>query len=531
MIPLLDKEAVAVKTKCEKRIRSKVWDNSKYYQDLIANDRSGSKLKLLVREGIPDELRGLLWLTLLNVYGLPVYERDYESSKKIADIDRTQETIMKAARTSDVGFTPSSRFALNSHGQAVTNNIVSIVKHEFPSVDRCPFLVPAISIMLHHLAPDDVVGAIRILVTKSQVRDKWEYFPTTLRELRLFNDTVEELVKQHLPKIHRHLTGFGAADIFVWRDWLPGFCTDIFCLPMVYRIFDCFLLEGCKILHRIALAVLSIHATQILACTSMADVEQVFRIETPSLGRSVEDENRVFRVAFAFSFSRDTISQITSDKRRRSEISSSSSAPTSPERPHDQPLLPKVLSESLLLTDTHWLHIWSWIPRRYRSYTVKSIFNTGDNGYNLSTMYRLCALAEPQILIVESQEGSIFGAYLSQSWDQQTGTKRFFGTAETFLFSFCNGKSERFPWVGLNVKADEHEKMAEVHKSASLFIYGDYKHLAIGGGGLHFGLSIDESLCKGTSGTCLTFDNPCLVNGTPTSCTFTIKRIEVWAIQ
>ena len=109
------------------------------------------------------------------------------------------------------------------------------------------------------------------------------------------------------------------------------------------------------------------------------------------------------------------------------------------------------------------------------------------------------------------------------------------------MFTLAEGSERKYEWVGLSAKPDEYERMREINENASLFIFGSYKYLAIGGGGqviflnnilmyrVHFGLSLDEDLAKGTTGKCLTFANEPL-NGKPAGL-FNVKTIEVWSFK
>jgi hypothetical protein len=70
------------------------------------------------------------------------------------------------------------------------------------------------------------------------------------------------------------------------------------------------------------------------------------------------------------------------------------------------------------------------------------------------------------------------------------------------------------------------EQLREMSENSSMFVFGNSKYMAIGGGGLHYGLSLDESLSKGTTGCCKTFNNP-PIGGRPT---FEVRNLEIWAI-
>ena len=68
-----------------------------------------------------------------------------------------------------------------------------------------------------------------------------------------------------------------------------------------------------------------------------------------------------------------------------------------------------------------------------------------------------------------------------------------------------------YPWVGrdvdLNSECIDNAKREYIIDKASFFVMATLSEIAIGGGGNHFGLWLNEDLSYGTTGTCLTFEN------------------------
>ena len=70
---------------------------------------------------------------------------------------------------------------------------------------------------------------------------------------------------------------------------------------------------------------------------------------------------------------------------------------------------------------------------------VKSTWHFFDDFYTRSEQY------EPTILVIKTTEKEVFGAYCSTTWatrnekDDQGRRQHYFGTGETFLFTFATG--------------------------------------------------------------------------------------------
>ena len=83
----------------------------------------------------------------------------------------------------------------------------------------------------------------------------------------------------------------------------------------------------------------------------------------------------------------------------------------------------------------------------------------------------------------------VFGAYCSSTWatrnvkDDQGQRQQYFGTGETFLFTFSQGSPTRYSWVNAEnnttAVSEVNETKAEAHKK-ELFMCGKHDMIAIG---------------------------------------------------
>ena len=125
----------------------------------------------------------------------------------------------------------------------------------------------------------------------------------------------------------------------------------------------------------------------------------------------------------------------------------------------------------------------------------------------------------------------IFGAYCSSTWatrnvkDDQGNRQQYFGTGETFLFTFGQGSPCHYPWVNAgNNAVDESETKAEAHKK-ELFMCGKPDMISIGGGDGN-GILLHEGLTLGKTERCATFNNPPLCQEGD----FSVAAIEVYGL-
>ena len=143
------------------------------------------------------------------------------------------------------------------------------------------------------------------------------------------------------------------------------------------------------------------------------------------------------------------------------------------------------------------------LPPRHRLCDWELLYSTEQHGCSLRTFHSRLAGHAGTLLVVLDSAGHIFGAYVSEEWEQRA---RYFGNGETFLFR-VQPSFARYDWARQN----DH------------FVLPAADCIAFGGGG-HFALYLDESLEFGSSQPSATFDNECLAG----SVQFKVVKVEVW---
>ncbi|XP_022264999.1 TLD domain-containing protein 2 isoform X3 [Canis lupus familiaris] len=148
------------------------------------------------------------------------------------------------------------------------------------------------------------------------------------------------------------------------------------------------------------------------------------------------------------------------------------------------------------------------LPPRVTGHLWSLAFRTSRDGFSLRSLYRqMEGRSGPVLLVLKDQDGQMFGAFSSSAIRL---SKSFYGTGETFLFSFAP-QLKVFKWTGSN----------------SFFVKGDLDSLMMGSGSGQFGLWLDEDLYHGGSHPCATFNNEVLARQEQ----FCIKELEAWILS
>ncbi|KAM5304742.1 TLD domain-containing protein 2 isoform 3-T4 [Glossophaga mutica] len=148
------------------------------------------------------------------------------------------------------------------------------------------------------------------------------------------------------------------------------------------------------------------------------------------------------------------------------------------------------------------------LPPSVTGHSWSLAFCTARDGFSLRSLYRqMEGHSGPALLALKDQDGQMFGAFSSSAFRLSKG---FYGTGETFLFSF-SPQLKVFKWTGSN----------------SFFVKGDVDSLMLGSGSGQFGLWLDGDLYHGGSHPCATFNNEVLARQEQ----FCIKELEAWVLS
>jgi len=520
----------------------KVWVDPSLAKYFSAKHIQDTKLKKYARDGIPDSMRGQIWPRLLKVNELPDYEKNFDLAlKRTYGPHVPQDPVPPTFG----GRLYRNKLALTPEGQQLCEHILCILLHDFPNLEYCPFLPPLCALICHHaVSADDALGMMVSLVKSSSGREgkdekkkeegeRWSFFPVVRKDYTYMQRAFYHVLEKNGHKLYKFLSDLQSTDPEpLWMRWFTDFFIEVLPLPMVFRILDSYFIEGYKTLFRFAYALLKDFQSPILKCDDVPSVNAIFN-ERPNF-------HKLQKTAYNLALKKPDFSRINAGRKLNSVGALILSTEEMVESQYRyQRMNPKLKQTSAILNEEMWLAMWSWIPPKLRSTELELKFSTEKDGYHLSNMYDKIREHYPLILVIQTLDNAVFGAYIPQKLPlghDEIGS--FGGTGETFLFTL-SPFAKAYYWVGmmppvedLNVNGEEgrvSEWEQEIRDKASFFVRTTKKDISIGGGGNDIGLFIDDSLTKGTSGTCATFDNQPLPGKGVNR--FEIKSIEIFVFR
>ncbi|XP_029327152.1 TBC1 domain family member 24 isoform X5 [Mus caroli] len=453
-------------------------------------------------------------------------------------------------------------YCLNTRGEGAVRKILLCIANQFPDISFCPALPAVVALLLHYSIDEAECfeKACRILScndpTKKLIDQSFLAFESSCM-------TFGDLVNKYCQAAHKLMVAVSEDVLQVYSDWQRWLFGE---LPLNYfaRVFDVFLVEGYKVLYRVALAILKFfHKVRAGQPLESDNVKQDIRMFVKDIAKTVSPE-KLLEKAFAIRlFSRKEIQllQMANEKALRQKgITVKQKSVSLSKRQFVHLAVHAENFHSEIVSVKEMRDIWSWIPERFALCQPLLLFSSLQHGYSLSRFYFQCEGHEPTLLLIKTTQKEVCGAYLSTDWSERTkfgGKLGFFGTGECFVFRL-QPEVQRYEWVVIkhpeltkatSLKSSEAAAspslishcssdpadrlspfLAARHfnlpsKTESMFMAGGNDCLIIGGGGGQ-ALYVDGDLNRGRTGHCDTFNNQPLCSEN-----FLIAAVEAWGFQ
>ncbi|XP_038618177.1 TBC1 domain family member 24 isoform X1 [Tachyglossus aculeatus] len=454
-------------------------------------------------------------------------------------------------------------YCLTTEGAEAVRKILLCLANQFPDISFCPALPAVVALLLHYSADeaDCFEQASRILACNDPSRRLLDQSFLAFESSCL---TFGDLVNKYCQAAHKLLVALSEDVLQVYSDWQRWLFGE---LPLSYvaRVFDVFLVEGYKVLYRVALALLKFFhkagGSAGSAAAAPGRVQQDIRTFVRDIGKTVSPE-KLLDKAFAIRlFSRKEIQllHMANEKALKQKgITVKQKSVSLYRRQFVHLAVHAENFQSEIVSVKEMRDIWSWLPERFALCQPMLLFSSLQHGYSLTRFYFQCDGHEPTLLLIKTTEKEVCGAYLSTDWSERNksgGKLSFFGTGECFVFRL-QPEVQRYEWVvithpeltratdskpgasapqlpaasGLDPSDRLSPFLATRHfnlpsKTESMFMAGGNDCLIVGGGGGQ-ALYIDGDLNHGRTSHCDTFNNQPLCSES-----FKVAAMEVWGFK
>eukprot|EP00128_Syssomonas_multiformis_P014412 Colp12_sorted_trinity150504_noHs@27670 len=178
-----------------------------------------------------------------------------------------------------------------------------------------------------------------------------------------------------------------------------------------------------------------------------------------------------------------------------------------------------LLAPSQMIDNDEVAELSRYLPRRLSRANWFPIYSTYNDGISLKTFFRKFLPHEGgSVILFKDYDGHVFGGYAPEPWRM---SEKCFGNGQSFVFT-VRPKLGVYKWTGRN----DYFMRGSLD---SIFMgCGDRKSIEKNDGSTgNFAFWIDSDFNHGSSGPCMTYDNPVL-SGKPD---FLVQGIETWGFM
>ena len=287
----------------KENVKLKEWlEITPYFDNYMKKNKN--KLKKKIRKGIPDSLRGEIWM---KISGTDILKKGREKlyNDLITKIKKNEvlkvpdeETIIKDMHRTF----PKNLLFMNKlgEGQRKLFRVLSCFSSYNKKIGYVQGMSFIAAIFLSYETEENAFWLLQNYIKNYVTQDLYYHdFPGLKKNLFV----LLKYMKKFLPDIFNHLQRKDVYPTIYASSWYLTCFINVLSYDKILRIMDCFLFEGSKIIHRICLGILAIKHDNILSCNNVADIMVTLK--------SIDNINieELFKVSFGFSISRKQISK------------------------------------------------------------------------------------------------------------------------------------------------------------------------------------------------------------------------------
>ncbi|XP_070607114.1 TBC1 domain family member 8 isoform X2 [Erythrolamprus reginae] len=245
------------------QIKEKLWDDHfAEYGRTVCMFRT-EKIRKLVAMGIPESLRGKLWLifsdAMSDLYSHPGYYEDLVEVSMGMYCIATEEIERDLHRS-----LPEHPAFQSETGIAALRRVLTAYAHRNPKIGYCQSMNILTSVLLLYAKEEE---AFWLLVSICE-RMLPDYFNHRVIGAQVDQSVFEELIRERLPELAEHFKDLSTL-ASVSLSWFLTLFLSIMPLESAVNVVDCFFFDGIKAIFQLGLAVLEANAVEL--CSSKDD--------------------------------------------------------------------------------------------------------------------------------------------------------------------------------------------------------------------------------------------------------------------
>ena len=262
------------------------------------------KLKNKIRKGIPDSLRGEVWLKISGTE--TIIEQNKNIYKELVNNLNDNETLIPEEEViiKDLHRTfPKSTLFIKKlgEGQRSLFRVLSCFSMRNKKVGYVQGMSFLASVFLLYMPEEKAFWMLENIIKNYQ---KEELYYPGFPGLQVSFFVFLKFMKELLPNVYTLFSKYKVNPPLYASKWYITCFANTFSYPIFLRIMDCYLYEGNKILHRFSLGLLALKENEILTKKKIFGIMDYMKSFTNNI-----DIDELFKKSFCLSLSRKKIKE------------------------------------------------------------------------------------------------------------------------------------------------------------------------------------------------------------------------------
>ncbi|XP_040912855.1 TBC1 domain family member 8 isoform X2 [Toxotes jaculatrix] len=268
--------------KSMEQVKERLWDDHFSEFGRGVHMFRTEKIQRLVAMGIPESLRGELWMTLSDASSELESHQCYYTclvQKSMGHSNLATEEIERDLHRS----LPDHPAFQNPTGIAALRRVLTAYAHRNPKIGYCQSMNILASVLLLYAKEEEAFWLL-VAVCERMLPD---YFNRRVIGAQVDQSVFEELIRERLPELAEHVPDLSSLSS-VSLSWFLTLFLSVLPFHSAVCVVDCFFFHGIKAIFQLGLAVLEANAAQLSAST---DDGQALMILTSFLDQVGSEES------------------------------------------------------------------------------------------------------------------------------------------------------------------------------------------------------------------------------------------------
>ncbi|XP_065436965.1 TBC1 domain family member 8 isoform X8 [Chrysemys picta bellii] len=245
------------------QIKERLWnDHFAEYGRTVCMFRT-EKIRKLVAMGIPESLRGKLWLLFSDAVTDFASHPGYYGNLVEASMGKCCMATEEIERDLHRSLPEHPAFQ-NETGIAALRRVLTAYAHRNPKIGYCQSMNILTSVLLLYAKEEEAFWLL-VAVCERMLPD---YFNHRVIGAQVDQSVFEELIKERLPELTEHMKDLSTL-ASISLSWFLTLFLSIMPLESAVNVVDCFFYDGIKAIFQLGLAILEANAAEL--CNSKDD--------------------------------------------------------------------------------------------------------------------------------------------------------------------------------------------------------------------------------------------------------------------